>query len=358
MKKIVSVVGARPQFIKAAAVSRHIRKYLSEILVHTGQHYDENLSKIFFDDMDIPRPDYNLDVGSGSHGYQTGCIMENVEKVLMREKPAAVMVYGDTNTTLGSAIAAAKLTIPVFHVEAGLRSGNMKMPEEINRILTDKCSDLLFCPTENAVKNAAAEGITKGVYLTGDVMYDAALFFREKSGGCSKILDSLKLKPGSYILCTVHRAENTDNRDNMAEIVDALLEAPLPVVLPLHPRTKKMLNQYHLISKLKETKHIQIIDPVGYLDMIQLEINAKKIVTDSGGVQKEAYFYRVPCITLRNDTEWVETVEDRWNKLVGSNRERILEAIFHFSPDHSQNQFYGQGNSGEIISGFINDFLA
>lgn len=289
-KKIISIVGARPQFIKAAAVSKHIRKYIKEILVHTGQHYDENMSTIFFDDMEIPRPDCNLNAGSGSHGYQTARIIELVEKVLTRERPSAVLVYGDTNTTLGGAIAAVKLMIPVFHVEAGLRSGNMKMPEEINRILTDQCSDLLFCPTENSVQNAMAEGIQNGVHLTGDVMYDAALFYKNKSEKNSTIMDSLNLKSGTYFLCTVHRAENTDNQAHMESIVETLVALEAPVVFPLHPGTRKALTEYKMLDQLRKADNLIIIDPVGYLDMIKLENSAKKILTDSGGVQKEAYF--------------------------------------------------------------------
>ncbi|MHB0856569.1 MAG: non-hydrolyzing UDP-N-acetylglucosamine 2-epimerase [Anaerolineae bacterium] len=320
---LLTIVGARPQFIKAAAVSRAIREHnalrpehqMHEILVHTGQHYDENMSQIFFDELDIPRPDYNLGVGSLPHGAQTGRMLEAIEEILLKEQPDWVLVYGDTNSTLAGALAAAKLHIPVAHVEAGLRSFNRRMPEELNRVLTDHVSSLLFCPTQSAVSNLAAEGITQGVELVGDVMYDCALFYADKVKGLEAgILHKHALVTKSYYLATVHRAENTDDPKKLGTIVDAFdeLSTPeCPVVIPLHPRTRTKMAQYDLCFGAQ----VRVLDPVSYLEMVALERNAKVILTDSGGVQKEAYFHGVPCVTLREETEWVETVNLGWNAL-------------------------------------------
>jgi UDP-GlcNAc3NAcA epimerase len=321
--KVVTVIGARPQFIKAAAVSRILRKECEEILVHTGQHYDANLSDVFFEELEIPKPDYNLGVGSGSHGAQTGRMLEAIEQVLLKEKPDWVLVYGDTNSTLAGALAAVKLHIPVAHVEAGLRSFNRRMPEEINRVLTDHAADLLFAPTKTAVENLKNEGIPSNkIYLVGDVMYDAALFYGAKAEQKSVILKKLELDSGKYILATVHRAENTDDPARLKAIFEGLIKVSreVPVVLPLHPRTAKALDKINLFDKVK--KKIKIIKPVGYLDMVMLEKNARLIVTDSGGVQKEAFFYRVPCVTLRDETEWVELVDLGWNKVVPPRNEK------------------------------------
>jgi len=324
--KVASIVGARPNFIKLAPLSREIRKYFDEIIIHTGQHYDYEMDRIFFEQLRIPEPDYHLGVGSGTHGYQTGEMLKRIEKVLIDEKPDLVIVYGDTNTTLAGALAAVKLNIPLAHVEAGLRCYDKKIPEEINRVLTDHCSDLLFCPTKRAVENLKREGITKGVYLTGDVMVDAIKQNITIAENVSTILNDLNVKPKDYYLVTVHRAENTDNIDKLKNIVDALCEIDNNVVFPCHPRTEKALKKFGLWDKLKRS--VNVIKPVGYLDMLVLEKNAKKIITDSGGVQKEAYIFKVPCITLRERTEWIETVEDGWNMLVGSDKGKILNALY------------------------------
>jgi UDP-N-acetylglucosamine 2-epimerase len=316
--KVVDVVGARPQFIKLApilkAVERHNPQYpdrpIQEILVHTEQHYDYEMSQVFFDELGLKVPDYHLGVGSGSYGYQTGEMLKRIEEVLLKEKPDLAMVYGDTNTTLAGALAAAKLHIPVAHVEAGLRSFNKKMPEEINRVLTDHLSDLLFCPTQAAVENLRREGIEKGVHLVGDVMYDAVLLYLDLAERKSEIMERLGLKPKSYALATVHRAENTDQPERLRAIFEGLervAEEGLSVILPLHPRTRKRLNTLGI-----HPKEVQVLDPVSFLDMLVLEKNARVILTDSGGVQKEAFFFRVPCVTLREETEWVETVGTGW----------------------------------------------
>ena len=350
--KIVTIVGARPQFIKAAAVNRAIqainrshrpfsqpysKKKIQEILVHTGQHYDYLMDKIFFNELKLPRPDYHLGVGSGSHARQTAMMLERIEPVLEKEKPEMVLVYGDTNSTLSGALAAAKLNIPVAHVEAGLRSYNRTMPEEVNRLLTDHLSTFLFCPTQQAVQNLLKEGIRNGrakvVKKAGDVMYDSVLFYSKIAEKRSNILKKLNLftpsstlRTPNYYLTTLHRAENTDNLKKLKSILQALNEIgkDFPVVLPLHPRTKKMMKAYHLFS---ETQRIKLIDPVSYLDMLKLEKNAKAILTDSGGVQKEAYWFGVPCFTLRDETEWVETIRSGWNILVGTEKNKIVEEV-------------------------------
>ncbi len=343
--KIATVVGARPQFIKAAPVSRALRQEHQEILIHTGQHYDVNMSDVFFEELLIPKPDYNLGIGSGKHGAQTGAILEKVEEVLLTEKPDALLVYGDTNSTLAGALAAAKLHIPVIHIEAGLRSFNRLMPEEINRVLTDHVSEWLFCPTDTAVKNLELEGITRGVYQIGDVMYDAFLFNRQLASQNSRILETLELAAKEYILCTIHRAENTDDPSRLAQILTALSRVEKPVVLPLHPRTRKIIEEQGLSDRL--VGNVRVIDPVGYLDMIALEVNSLKLVTDSGGVQKEAYFAGVPCITMRDETEWVETVKVGWNILTGAVESRIIDAVETFQPPSSQPSIFGNGYSAE-----------
>jgi len=352
--KIVTIIGARPQFIKMAPVSKELRKHFNEVIIHTGQHYDYEMSKIFFEQLNIPKPDYYLGVGSGPHGYQTGEMIKRIEKVLIKEKPNLVLVYGDTNSTLAGALAAVKLHIKVAHVEAGLRSFDKKMPEEINRVIADHISDLLFCPTKTAVKNLRNEGIKNGVYLTGDVMFDALLTNIKIAEQKSKILEKLGLKLKNYYLATVHRAENTDNRKNLENIINAFIESEELIVFPAHPRTIKFLKIYKLLNKIENADNIFLIKPVSYLDMLMLEKNAKKIITDSGGVQKEAYFLKVPCITLRNRTEWIETVEDGWNILVGANRERIIKAIKEFEPQ-GKTYFYrfGNGKASKKISKII-----
>lgn len=340
--KIVSIIGARPQFIKAAAVSRLLRQQATEILIHTGQHYDPNMSAVFFDELDIPAPEYHLGVGSGSHGAQTGEMLRRVEEVLLAEKPDWVLVYGDTNSTLAGALAAAKLHIPVAHVEAGLRSFNRDMPEEINRVLTDHLSALLFCPSETAAQNLAEEGITRGVEVVGDVMADTLYFAAGRAAERSTILDRLELTPGSYLLATVHRAENTDNPDRLRNILQAFTLAEETLVLPLHPRTRKRIAEFGLQSML-DGSQVRIIEPVGYLDMVLLEQSARMILTDSGGIQKEAYWLKVPCLTLRDETEWVETVEAGWNCLAGIDHQHIVQMVKSFQPPEIHPVLYGDG---------------
>jgi UDP-N-acetylglucosamine 2-epimerase len=349
-KKIVSIVGARPQFIKASSVSRAVRLHFQEVLVHTGQHYDEAMSKVFFDELEIPRPDYDLGVGSGTHAAQTGLMLERIEKTLMDEKPDAVLVYGDTNSTLAGALAASKLCVPAGHVEAGLRSFNRAMPEEINRIAADRCSDWLYCPTRTAMENLEREGMAAAALLTGDVMLDAALHFERIAETRSRILKSLRLKPKGYLLCTVHRAENTDHPERLGRIVEALAALDGPVVFPVHPRTKKVLDATPLGETLRKARRVMLLPPVGYLDMVLLEKHASKILTDSGGIQKEAYFYGVPCITLREETEWVETAADGWNVIAGTDPDRILEAVRASAARPAQGHPFGDGNASRSIA--------
>ena len=320
--KIVTVVGARPQFIKAAVLSREIRKDHTEVLVHTGQHYDQNMSDIFFEELGIPVPDYNLGIGSGPHGKQTGEMLAAIEEVLLNEKPDWVLVYGDTNSTLAGALAAVKLHISVAHVEAGLRSFNRRMPEETNRVLTDHASDLLLCPTQTAVDNLEKEGITTGVHLVGDVMYNALMWAAAQRKEPS-ILDTLDLEPRKYLLATVHRAENTDDPARLSNILEAFNRAGETLVWPVHPRTRLKLQE----MGWEPAGHVKLIEPLGYLDMAQLQKHALIILTDSGGIQKEASWLGVPCITLRDETEWVETVKSGWNRLAGTKTEEILKAI-------------------------------
>jgi UDP-GlcNAc3NAcA epimerase len=368
--KVVTIVGARPQFIKAEAVTRACQRYnqrcrfnrrLQEILIHTGQHYDYLMDKIFFEELDLPKPNYHLGVGSGSHGRQTGMMLERIEAVLVKEKPEVVVVYGDTNSTLAGALSAAKLNIPVAHVEAGLRSFNRTMPEEINRLLTDHLSTFLFCPTDQAVRNLLREGIKDGkgkmVKKVGDVMYDSILYYLKLSERKSTILKDLgfdtshESRVTSYYLATLHRAENTDDPKRLESILKALNEIGrnTSVVLPLHPRTKKMIETYHLFS---EFKNIKFIEPVSYLNMLKLEKNAKAILTDSGGVQKEAYWLKVPCLTLREETEWVETIKSGWNVLVGVGVKRIIKEVSHTKKRRRYlkgNRVFGDGKASQKI---------
>jgi len=345
--KIISIVGARPQFIKCAPVSIELRKKHEEILIHTGQHYDPEMSAVFFEDLNIPQPDYHLEVGSGSHGKQTGAILERVEDVLMHEMPDLVLVYGDTNSTLGGALAAAKIHIPVAHIEAGLRSFDRTMPEELNRVVTDHISNLLLCPTQTATDNLKKEGITDGVYLVGDVMVDALKHNAEIARKKSQIIKNLGLKKGDYYVATVHRPGNTDDPKNLTAIIEAFSESGKTVVFPVHPRTKKYLCEYGLWDSLPE--NIRLIDPLGYLDMLHLMKHAKKILTDSGGIQKEAYVLGVPCITLRENTEWTETLMGGWNILVGADKGKILAAVVADVRTNSKNTVFGKGDAAEKI---------
>ncbi len=338
--KIVSIVGARPQFIKAAAVSRALRERHREVLVHTGQHYDYEMSGIFFDGLELPRADFNLGVGSGSHGAQTGAMLTGVEDVLLSERPDYLLIYGDTNSTLAGALAASKLSVPVAHVEAGLRSFNRRMPEEINRVVADHVSDLLLCPSDTAVRNLAAEGVTRNVHLVGDVMLDVLNWARQTlMAEPPEILGRLGLTKQRYLLATTHRSENTDDLTRLSQILNAFNSLDEPVVFPVHPRAKRMISDVRCRMK----PHVRLIDPVGYLDMVALTGAARLILTDSGGLQKEAYWLGVPCLTMRDETEWVETVEAGWNKLVGSDSARILEAVHSFAPNGSRPDLYGDG---------------
>ncbi|MEN6519413.1 MAG: UDP-N-acetylglucosamine 2-epimerase (non-hydrolyzing) [Methanospirillum sp.] len=346
--KVVTVVGARPQFIKCAPVSRELRKEHTEILVHTGQHYDHGMSDVFFEELEIPKPDYHLGVGSGSHGEQTGKMLAEIEKVLLAEEPDRVIVYGDTNSTLAGALAAAKLHIPVAHVEAGLRSFDRRMPEEINRVMTDHISDLLFCPTPTAVENLAAEGITNGVHLVGDVMADALHFNRERAERQSKILEKFELGQGGYLVLTVHRPANTDSREAMDSILSAVGDAGMPVIFPVHPRTSSCLKEHGLADRVPANIHL--VEPLSYLDMLRVMAGAQRILTDSGGIQKEAYMLGVPCITLRDTTEWVETVHDGWNVLAGAEQSAIMRAIRNGDPVVPQCELYEMGASKRIVA--------
>lgn len=346
--KICSVVGARPQFIKAAVVNKVIAKTenIKEIVVHTGQHYDENMSKVFFDELAIPKPDYNLEVGSASHAVQTAEIMIKSEEIFNQIKPDWVLVYGDTNSTIAASLAAAKLHLKIAHVEAGLRSFNRLMPEEINRITTDRISNLLFAPTQNAINLLANEGISENVIFSGDVMYDSILFyekFAEEKYELSEITDEEK-----FYVATIHRPANTDNPENLQNIFAAFSELDYPVIVPLHPRTKSML------SEIKYSENVKIIDPVPYLKIILLLKNSQKVLTDSGGLQKEAYFLNKQCITLRDETEWIETLNNNWNRLVGANTQKIIDAV-NSEPTGERGNYFGDGKAGEkIVEALIN----
>jgi UDP-N-acetylglucosamine 2-epimerase (non-hydrolysing) len=326
-----------------------LRRIGTEIIIHTGQHYDYDMDRIFFDELSIPAPDYHLGVGSGSHGAQTGEMLKGIETILMKERPDWVVVFGDTNTTLAGALAAVKLQIPIAHVEAGLRSFDRTMPEEINRILTDHISDLLFCPSQAAVDHLRREGVERGVHVTGDVMVDILVRCSRIARETSTVLDDLDLTGTPYFLATVHRAENTDNPERLKGIVEAFTAIETPIVFPCHPRTEKLLKAAGLYDRL--ARSVRIVAPVGYLDMLLLEQHARKILTDSGGVQKEAYLLQVPCITLRESTEWRETLEDGWNVLVGSRTETIVEAAKSFAPSPSTyTHRFGSGGAGRAIA--------
>ncbi|MEG0914069.1 MAG: UDP-N-acetylglucosamine 2-epimerase (non-hydrolyzing) [Oscillospiraceae bacterium] len=356
--KIVTIVGARPQFIKAAATSRELRKYACEVLVHTGQHYDKNMSDIFFKELSIPKPDYNLNVGSGSHARQTGEMLIKIEQVLEKEHPDCVLVYGDTNSTLAGALAASKMHIQVVHVEAGLRSYNRLMPEEQNRVLTDHISDILFTPTETAVDNLGKEGIVSNVYNVGDVMCDAVLYYKQTAEKISPndffksriklLFETEHVMPKKWYLATIHRAENTDTIDKISEILDAFEELNFPVIFPVHPRTVSIISA--LLNE-NEYKNTIFIEPVGYIDMIFLTSNSKKVITDSGGLQKEAYIMDVPCITIRDQTEWVETLKGNLNILIKPKKYDIISAVLDTEIDYLQKEnYYGEGNAAENIS--------
>jgi UDP-GlcNAc3NAcA epimerase len=372
-KRIITIIGARPQIIKSSALSRAIRVSFSdkieEIIVHTGQHYDENMSNVFFEEMEIPKPNYNLAVGSGTHGLQTAKMIEGLEKIFLEEKPDAIVIYGDTNSTIAGAIAAAKIHIPVVHIEAGLRSFNKAMPEEINRISADHMSTLLFTPTKTGISNLEKEGFSleiktsasidqPNVYLCGDIMYDNSLYFSEISDQKSTILNQFELKASDYVLCTIHRDSNTDERVNINSIFKALNDlqekSGLTIVLPIHPRTKGKMNELleeELKQKTLSNPKIKIIPPAGFLDIIALEKNARIIVTDSGGLQKEAFFFEKPCVILREQTEWVEIVENGNAILTGANYSKIMLAFEKLMNQHefTYPSFYGNGKAAEFI---------
>ena len=352
IKKIVTIVGARPQFVKAAVVSRALENEgIEEVMVHTGQHFDSNMSEVFFEEMQIPKPRYNLEISNLNHGAMTGRMLEKIEQILISEKPDIVLVYGDTNSTLAGALAAAKLNIRVGHVEAGLRSFNNTMPEEINRIITDRIASVLFCPTETAIDNLLKEGFGNfdcQVVKSGDVMQDAAMFYSKTSEDNSLIISKLNLVHKPFLLATIHRQENTDSLQNLRNIIDALNEisSDISVILPLHPRTRNIIRQNEINTRF------ETIDPVGYLDMISLIKNCSMVFTDSGGLQKEAFFFKKHCITLREETEWTELVDLGYNVLVGSDRLKIIAAYRDMqtkSSDFSRN-LYGNGHAAETIA--------
>jgi UDP-GlcNAc3NAcA epimerase len=356
MKKVLTIAGTRPQLVKVAAVSRVLRESFEEVLVNTGQHYDYQMAGVFFDELKIPKPDYDLGIGSDTHGRQTGKMLIAVEEVVEREKPDVILVYGDTNSTLAGAIVASKLHIPLVHIEAGLRSYNKKMPEEINRIMTDHVATLLFAPSDLAVENLAQEGIQEGVHQVGDVMYDAVLYNMEIAEQAHS-LGKFNLTSGQYILSTIHRAENTDNRDRLEAILKAFKALDEKVVLPLHPRTKSKIEVFGLNSILENAPKIEIIEPLSYLEMLLLEKHAKAIVTDSGGVQKEAYFAKVPCVTLRDQTEWTETIEAGWNQLVNPLTDNLPEILANVESGKPIENLYGDGEAAKKIIAIMKSHL-
>jgi len=345
---IISVVGARPQFIKAAPVCRALRAAHDEVLVHSGQHYDYEMSDVFFDQLGIPKPDYNLAVGSGSHARQTGEMMPMLEALFEEKRPDAVLVYGDTNTTLAGGLAAAKIGVPVAHVEAGLRSFNRTMPEEINRIVVDHVSDVLLCPTRASVANLRAEGITNGVHLVGDVMLDTARFFAEHVDA-SETLDAFGVVEGEFFFATVHRAGNADSESRLKAIIEAFSRLELPVLWAVHPRTHANLERFGLLERVEAQSNIKAVPPVSYIETVSLLRSAAGLLTDSGGMQKEAYFFGIPCVTLREETEWVETVELGWNRLAGADTARIVEAASAMSVPAQHPDVYGDGRAAEAI---------
>ncbi len=345
--RFVSIVGARPQFVKVAVVSKALRQYHEESIIHTGQHYDYNMSAQFFDELKIPEPDYHLGCGSATHGAQTGCMLEAIEAVLLKEHFDCVIVYGDTNSTLAGALAAVKLHIPVAHVEAGLRNFDQSMPEEVNRVVTDHVSRYLFCPTESACKNLHNEGIVKGVEFVGDVMYDLLLQVRPQLAlRAERLLEELHLAPQTYAVVTVHRAINTDSPEAMRGIAEGLNKLDMPVIFPVHPRTRVYLERYGITWD----RYVRIMEPLSYFDLMALAQRAYRIITDSGGFQKEAFFLGVPCVTLRNETEWTETVALGWNTLVGTRWQKILEAVAKPTPEQPQRNLFGEGDAGIRIA--------
>lgn len=353
--KIASIVGARPQFIKLAPLSRELRKLHREVLIDTGQHYDQEMAGNFFSEFKIPKPDHSLGIGSGEHGEQTGRMLIALEKALVTEKPDLVVVFGDTNSTLAGAIAAVKMNLPLAHVEAGLRSFDRTMPEEVNRVLTDHVSSLLFCPSDVSKDNLKREGITEGVHVVGDVMLDALDESRAAAEEHSKILTQLGLKKDEYQLLTIHRPSNTDEKKNLQSIISAVGESGIRTIFPAHPRTSKLMKDFGMNEDFP--KNITVTKPLGHMDTVWLEANAKRVLTDSGGIQKEAYILGVPCITLRYTTEWIETINANWNVLVGADKEKIRHAIAHFEPSGYRPKIFGPPGASGRIAKLIDEFL-
>jgi UDP-GlcNAc3NAcA epimerase len=348
---VLTVVGARPQFVKAAAVSRCLRERHREVLLHTGQHYDDGMSDVFFRELQLPTPDEQLGVGSGTHAEQTARMLVGIESAMTRVKPDLALVYGDTNSTLAGALAAAKLGVAVAHVEAGMRSFDVRMPEEINRVVADRLSALLFCSSDTAVRNLRAEGIANGVHLVGDVMADALRAATSNGRPTSGIVGALGLEPCGYVLATIHRAANTDEPGRLEPLIAGLARMSETVVLPLHPRTRKALAARGIATP----SNVRMLDPVGYADMIALVASARVVVTDSGGVQKEAYWLAVPCVTLRDETEWIETVDAGWNQLVPADPDRIADAVAHAARPASHPPLYGDGHAAQRIVQVIDE---
>jgi UDP-GlcNAc3NAcA epimerase len=352
---VLSVVGNRPQYIKAAIVSRAVRAVAREVLLDTGQHYDRELAGVFFDELALPRPDIELGVGSDSHARQTAAMLTGIAAAVERVQPQVVLVYGDTNSTLAGALAAAKLNVPIAHVEAGLRSFDRRMPEEVNRVLTDHVSSLLFCPTDTAVENLRREGVVAGVVQTGDVMFDLAMATltpaREQA-----VLDRFGVRPGGYVLATAHRPATTDRRECLKAVLDGLGASSEPVVFPVHPRTSAAIARHGLAGSV--APNIKLTAPVGYLESLTLAKNARVVATDSGGLQKEAYFFAVPCVTMRDTSEWVETMASGWNVLVGTDLQALTDALASPPRGATHPDFYGSGDAGERVAAALGAFLA
>ena len=348
--KILSIIGARPQFIKCSPIDKALRKAgIKHLILHTGQHYDQQMSQVFFQQMGIPQPDINLGIGSASHAVQTGEMLIGIEEVLLNEKPDWTLLYGDTNSTIAGALACAKLNLKSAHIEAGLRSFNRRMPEEHNRVLTDHCSDVLFCPTETAVDNLANEGLLQNVHLVGDVMYDALLQLRGEARNRNQVYEEFGISPGNYILATIHRPYNVDDPNRIASILNTLDRLPYAIILPLHPRTAQRMEDYNLQKQGSAYRNINFIEPLGYLDMLLMTDGAALIITDSGGLQKEAYMLGVPCLTLRPETEWVETLQTGWNQLVEPELSEIMRGIETSKSAGERPELFGDGHASQKI---------